>query len=141
MKRHFIIISLLSSLILSCSSKEPKKRPSAPVQVAAEEKQEDPKKDTAVQGTSEGETWQEQIQKYDSQIRKKTNQKNLHLAKAARAQDQGDRLQFQQGNLLDARRYWQIADYHREQAQLLEKEIQLLQLEKQQLLQKHGVPS
>jgi hypothetical protein len=118
-----LILFSLGILLISCDTKKPDAA-NSPEKITQSEKSE---------------SWRNELQKYDSEIRKKTNQQNLHLAKAARAQDQGDRLQFQQGNLLDARRYWQISDYHKEQAQILEKEIQLLQLEKQKLLKEHGV--
>lgn len=49
--------------------------------------------------------WRSQVDQIDSEMRRKSNQRNLFLAKAARAQDQGDRLQFRPDNLGDARRY------------------------------------
>ncbi len=125
---YFFLITLL---LCSCGSAHPKNKSSSDSQAKLVHQH--------LSTSTESEDWQEQLQKYQQEIRQKTNQMNLHLAKAARAKDQGDRLQFQQDNLIDARRYWKIAEYHEQQAFLLQKEIQFLQQEKQVLLNKHDV--
>lgn len=83
--------------------------------------------------------WQRQVNQIDADIKRKNNQKNLYLAKAARAQDQGDRLQFRPDNLGDARRYWQVADTYREKAKLMDLEILLLQKKRAQILQENNI--
>lgn len=83
--------------------------------------------------------WQQQVDKIDEQIRKLINQRNLHLARATRYQNQGDRLQFTEETLLDARYAWQQAQIHREIAARLQQEIELLQQQRQEILDKHGI--
>jgi hypothetical protein len=83
--------------------------------------------------------WKIEVESIDKQIKEKTDQKNLALSKAAQAQNQGDRLQFNQNNLLDARRYWQVADAYRQQAALLDLEIELLKNKRAQILKEHNV--
>ena len=83
--------------------------------------------------------WQEELQTIDKAINKLTGLRDKELAKAARAQDQGDRLQFQSHNLLDARRAWQEADTSREIAARYQQEIDKLELRKQTILKKQGI--
>ena len=65
--------------------------------------------------------------------------RNKELAHAAWAQNQGDRLQFQPQNLLDARRYWLEAEESRETAARYQSEIDQLEDRKTQLLKKEGI--
>lgn len=83
--------------------------------------------------------WQQDVNQIDQEIKVKTNQRNLFLSKAARAQDQGDRLQFQPDNLGDARRYWQLAETYREKANLMDLEINLLQQKRAQILKDNRI--
>lgn len=83
--------------------------------------------------------WQEELQTIDQAIDKLTDLRNKEIAKAARAQDQGDRLQFQSQNLMDARRAWQEADNSREIAARYQQEIDKLELRKQEILKQHGI--
>lgn len=83
-------------------------------------------------------TWRDEVTQIDEAIAKLTNLRNLELAKAARAQDQGDRLQFNANNVTDARRYWQEADTSREIAARYQEEIDKLELRRQEILKKHG---
>lgn len=84
-------------------------------------------------------TYQEKIAQIDTNIKKLTNLKNLELAKAARAQDQGDRLQFNSNNTLDARRYWQEAETSREIADRYQLEIDKLKAQKAAIQKEHGI--
>lgn len=79
--------------------------------------------------------YQSEINQIQSQIHKKINEKNMHLAKAAKARDEGDRFQFRDGLLIDARRSWNNADFHEEQARVLDGEIRALETQKARLLQ------
>ncbi|MCK4934139.1 MAG: hypothetical protein KAR79_00985 [Simkaniaceae bacterium] len=83
--------------------------------------------------------WRQDVAGIDAAIDKLTNLKNLELAKAARAQNQGDRLQFNSQNLMDARRYWNDADTSQEIAARYQEEINKLELLKQEILKKHGI--
>ena len=83
-------------------------------------------------------SWQEQIGRIDQDIEKKNNLRNLYEAKAARAKNQGDRLQFNSENVTEARRYWQIADYYNAQADLLGKEIEALHEHRSDVLNKYN---
>ena len=82
-----------------------------------------------------GNNYQAELDQIQSQIHRKMNEKNMHLAKAARARDDGDRFQFRDGLLIDARRSWQNADFHEQQARNLDEEIRALEERKARLLQ------
>lgn len=82
-----------------------------------------------------GNNYQIELDEIQSQIHRKMNEKNMHLGKAARARDEGDRLQFRDGHLIDARRSWQNADFHEQQARNLDNEIRALEERKARLLQ------
>lgn len=85
------------------------------------------------------EAWKQDISDIDTEIDKLTNQRNLYLAKATRLQNQGDRLQFENNNLIDARRAWQQAQVNREIATRIQEEIDALQSRRLKILQKHGI--
>jgi len=85
------------------------------------------------------EKWQQEVQELDRLINRLTNRRNLEMAKATQAQNQGDRLQFQHNQLLDARRAWDQADTHREIAARLDEEIIKLEAKKFQILNEHGI--
>ncbi|MCH9613391.1 MAG: hypothetical protein SP1CHLAM54_03910 [Chlamydiia bacterium] len=83
-------------------------------------------------------TWQTEVKGINTSIKKLTDLRNLELAKAARYQDQGDRLQFNSNNLVDARRYWDQAEVSREIAARYQEEIDKLELKKNEILKQHG---
>lgn len=83
--------------------------------------------------------WKEDVEDIDKEIDKLVNQRNLYLAKATRLQNQGDRLQFENNNLIDARRAWQQAQINREIATRIQEEIDALEERRQKILHKHGV--
>ena len=82
--------------------------------------------------------WREKVSVLDQAIIRKQNLSDLYRAKATRAKNQGDRLQFNPNNLGDARRYWNIADYYNEQADQLDQDILLLEEEKKSILEKYN---
>ena len=86
------------------------------------------------------ENWREEIQIIDDAINQLSELRNRELAKATRAQNQGDRLQFNTQNLLDARRYWAEADSSREIADRAQKEIDRLEVRKSQIFQANISP-
>lgn len=85
-----------------------------------------------------GGNWQEKVGVLDQAITRKQNLSDLYRAKATRAKNQGDRLQFNPNNLGDARRYWNVADYYNEQADQLDQEIAVLEQERQAILDKYN---
>lgn len=82
--------------------------------------------------------WRAELRSIDQEIDKLTNQRNLYLAKATRFQNQGDRLQFEHNDLIDARRAWQQAQIHREIATRIQEEIDALQIRRAKLIEAHG---
>ena len=84
--------------------------------------------------------WQQEVETIDQAVIKLTDLRNKELSKAAWAQNQGDRLQFQSHNLLDARRYWNEADTSREIAARYQEEIDKLELRKQEIYEEQGIP-
>ncbi|MCB1080317.1 MAG: hypothetical protein KDK69_00715 [Chlamydiia bacterium] len=82
--------------------------------------------------------WQQEIANIDEAVIKLTDLRNKELANAAWAQNQGDRLQFQSQNLIDARRYWNEADTSREIAARYQEEIDKLEARRKVLLEAHG---
>ena len=84
-------------------------------------------------------TWEVELGKIDNGIERLTDLRNLELAKAARHQDTGDRLQFQNNQLMEARRSWKMAETSREIADRYQEEIDKLEVKRQNILKKHGV--
>lgn len=82
--------------------------------------------------------WQQEVVTIDQAVEKLTDLRNKELANATWAQNQGDRLQFQSHNLIDARRYWNQADSSREIAARYQAEIDKLEARKKILLEKNG---
>lgn len=85
------------------------------------------------------ENWKQEVETIDQAVIKLTDLRNKELSNAAWAQNQGDRLQFQSHNLLDARRYWNEADTSREIAARYQQEIDKLEVRKKEILDHQGV--
>ncbi|MBP9842127.1 MAG: hypothetical protein KBC64_06875 [Simkaniaceae bacterium] len=85
------------------------------------------------------EEWGEEVKQIDRAVEKLTDLRDLELAKAARYQDQGDRLQFKSHDLIDARRYWNQADTSREIAARYQQEIDKLKIRRNFLYKQHGM--
>lgn len=83
--------------------------------------------------------WQEELCTIDAAIDKLSNLRDLELAKAAQAQNQGDRIQFGGNELLTAKQYWQQAEISREIAARYQEEIDKLEVERASLLREHGI--
>lgn len=83
--------------------------------------------------------WKQEVANIDGAVVKLTDLRNKELARAAWAQNQGDRLQFQSHNLLDARRYWNEAETSREIAARYQEEIDKLELRKKEVLERQGI--
>ena len=69
---------------------------------------------------------EEELLALDEVIEHLTELRDKELAKAARAKDQGDRLQFKSDNLSDARRFWNKAEANKEIAARYQEEIDKL---------------
>jgi multidrug efflux pump subunit AcrB len=83
--------------------------------------------------------WQQEVQTIDEAVVKLTDLRNKELSNAAWAQNQGDRLQFQSQNLMDAKRYWNEADASREIASRYQEEIDKLEARKKEILKQQGI--
>ncbi len=87
------------------------------------------------------ELWEEELENIEMAIERLTDLRNKELAKATRRQNDGDRLQFQPHNLLDAKQAWADSDASREIAGRYQEEIDMLEMRKQKLLEMHGKKS
>ena len=74
---------------------------------------------------------------YNEEIEVLEDLRDKYEAKAARFQDQGDRLQFQNGSLYEARRYWDRAQIAKEIAKKINLDIEKLKKEKNELSTSH----
>ncbi|QVL58339.1 MAG: hypothetical protein KFB93_04450 [Simkaniaceae bacterium] len=83
--------------------------------------------------------WKQEVATIDEAVIKLTDLRNKELANAAWAQNQGDRLQFQSHNLIDARRYWNEAETSREIAARYQEEIDKLEVRKREVLERQGI--
>lgn len=97
-------------------------------------------KEMAQTQVPQSEDIKKQAETYDEEIDKLINQRNLYLAKATRLQNQGDRLQFEPNNLIDARRAWQRAQINREIATRIQEEIDTLEKQRRSFFETHGFP-
>lgn len=75
-----------------------------------------------------------QIERIDQQIEQLREMKRGYESHAIRAQDQADRLQFEDHFVLETRRYYRIADQNREKAEKVQEMIDRLEAEKEELL-------
>lgn len=78
----------------------------------------------------------EQIAQIDEEIKDLELQKEKYLGKAARFQDQGDRLQFIDDYVVEARRYWELSDCALEIVDKIDQELSILRLQRDKLLLK-----
>lgn len=83
--------------------------------------------------------WQQEVQSIDEAIDTLSDLRDKELARAARRQNDGDRLQFQPHNLLDAKQAWSEAAVSREIAARYQQEIDQLQARKHEIYEKHQV--
>jgi len=83
--------------------------------------------------------WKQEVENIDNAIKRLTDLRDKELARAARRQNDGDRLQFQSQNLIDAKRAWAEADASREIAERYQQEIDQLQVRRANLLKKHDI--
>jgi hypothetical protein len=77
---------------------------------------------------------QQEVEKIDAQIEELTEMKRGYEARAIRAENQADRLQFRDQYVLETRRYYQIAAENRMRADRIQEEIDRLKARKDQLL-------
>ena len=75
----------------------------------------------------------EEIQQIDAQIEQLQEIKRGFEGKAIRAENQADRLQFEDQYVVETRRYYRIADENREKARKVQEEIDRLEARKAQL--------
>lgn len=83
-----------------------------------------------------GETIHEQVEKIDVQIEQLKEIKRGFEGRALRAENQADRMQFDDQYRLETRRYYLIAEENRDKAAQIQKEINRLQEEKSRKIDK-----
>lgn len=79
---------------------------------------------------------QERIDEINVQLEELQDMKRGYEARAIRAEDQADRLQFEDHFVLETRRYYRIAEANREKAAKVQEEIDRLEHEKARLQKK-----
>lgn len=94
--------------------------------------------DSSTDHPSDKNAHQESLAELNQDIEDLEDQKDKFDARAARYQDKGDRLQFQPGNLPEARRAWKVAENSQEISKRIEEEIIKLKGERDELLKKMG---
>jgi len=82
------------------------------------------------------EVYQDQIEQIDAQIKELKEMKRGYVARALRAENQADRLQFEDHFVLETRRYYRIADENRAKAAKIQEEIDRLETLRAGLLKK-----
>ena len=116
-----IIFSLLAVFTFSCSSSQ---------MVGAHSKQSN-------QSTSD---WQEEVGELNQKITILSRWQQGYRMTAQQAQFKADRIQFQQENLVDAKRLWKVAENASQKAQDLQVIINKLVEQRNAILTRHGQP-
>jgi hypothetical protein len=83
----------------------------------------------------------QQIQQIDQQIQELELMKRGYESKAIRHEDLGDTKQFKQEYNLETRRHYQLAEQNRQIADKIQKDIDLLNSQKEQLLSRTSYSS
>ena len=89
---------------------------------------------TYVAWLGRAETIPEKVEKIDVQIEQLKEKKRGFEGRAVRAENQADRMQFDDESGLETRRYYRVADENREKADRVQEEIDRLEMEKTELL-------
>ncbi len=76
----------------------------------------------------------EEIRQIDEEIRELKEKKRGFEARALWAEDQAERMQFEERFTLETRQYFKMAEQYRQQAQLVQEEIDRLEKEKEKRL-------
>jgi len=82
--------------------------------------------------------WKQQVGGIDEQIQQLEEMKRGYEGRALRHENLAQRLQFQQDELLTARRHWQLAKENREIAEKVQVQIDQLQQKKKSIFEKHN---
>lgn len=91
--------------------------------------------------SSESESaWQQQVNELNEKIKILQRWQQGYRMTAQQAQFKADRVQFQEENLVDAKRLWKIADNATQKAQDLQLIIDKLIEERNTILRKHNQP-
>jgi hypothetical protein len=96
----------------------------------------DPSYKTPSQFSDKALSDQEMLAYLNEEIASLEDLKNKYLAKAARFQNQGDRLQFNSESLYEARVYWNMADTAKNNADQIEEELVLLRQQRDRIKQR-----
>lgn len=85
-------------------------------------------------------SWQEQVQELDEKITLLKRWQEGYKMTAEQAQFKADRLQFEENQLLDAKRLWKVAENANQKAQDLQVIIDKLITQRNTLLKRHNQP-
>jgi hypothetical protein len=96
----------------------------------------DPSYKTPSQFSDKALSDQEMLAYLNEEISSLEDLKNKYIAKAARFQNQGDRLQFNSESLYEARVYWNMADTAKNNADQIEEELVLLRQQRDRIKQR-----
>lgn len=83
--------------------------------------------------------WQEQVHEINEEIRQLEDRKIKLLGQANRLEDKAIRWQFMQDQKSESRRAYAEADNKREEAKMVQTQIDLLERTKQKILVQHGM--
>lgn len=83
-----------------------------------------------------GSATDDRVEQIDREVKELNEMKRGYESRALRAEDQADRLQFEDHFTIETRRFYQIAELNREKAAKIQEEIDRLENEKAQLLKK-----
>ena len=84
----------------------------------------------------QADAYQDQIEQIDAQIKELKEMKRGYNARAIRAEDQADRLQFEDHFVLETRRYYRIAEENRAKAAKIQEEIDRLEAQESRAVKK-----
>lgn len=84
--------------------------------------------------------WQQEVDELNEKITILRRWQNGYRMTAEQAQFKADRLQFEQDNLMDAKRLWKIADNAHQKAEDLQVIIDKLEDQRNAILKKHNQP-
>lgn len=95
----------------------------------------------AAKVSESGSNWQQQVNELDEKIVLLKRWQEGYRMTAEQAQFKADRLQFDQENLIDAKRLWKVAENATQKAQDLQVIINKLEEQRNGVLKKHNQPT
>lgn len=90
--------------------------------------------------TTNSQNWQQQVDELDQKITILSRWQQGYRMTAQQAQFKADRIQFQENNILDAKRLWKVAENASQKAQDLQVIINQLVEKRNAILKRHNQP-